>query len=276
MFWLSATLTTVAQQSLIKKMEISFSVGVADYYISRQRSLETLDLLNYANSDPGPADYILASIGGKLEFTSGVFSGFRLIMMDDMVPDNFYFSFGKRFSPHWGISAGTMLSKFYITGFEEYEIRKYKGYLLTDENVRQMKMFDYSLFVSPFFVPFDNGKVNVLLKLDAGLSRFLKHMERFLLKKEFSNERIMHVYQFRNPINAFLQPGVKLSFNILKYNGITARFFIDANYYFSKREIGYRLQTYQWTYGKSEPVKVSLPTHSFSRTSMDAGLVLSF
>ena len=267
-------LSLFAQNSKFHNKEFSFSIGIAEFDFERFSTNENLDFINYFDFYPDYLDYITVKLGYKFDIFSKLSCDIKLIMMDDLIPDNFDFSAHYFFNHRIGLGGGSMLFKNYITSFEEYQIQTLPDYYLVDDNIQQFKNYDLSFYLSPTVKAIDNDIFKLLLKFDLGISSFLKKETTFYHKKKLSNERIQYHYKTKTAFQPYIQPKLELRLRVLKLKKTFLGIMINSSYYYSYRSINYDRTIYDWTYENSIKNNIKSPKHKYSRIEFDIGIFL--
>lgn len=132
-----------AQNSGLTNKEFFFTIGIAELEIEKFQPNENLDFINYVDSDHEYTDFVILKLGYKFDFLSKMSADIKLIMMDDIIPDNYDISVYYFARPWIGVGIGSMLNKNWITYFEEYQMQTLTDYYLVDNNVKQFTVYDF-------------------------------------------------------------------------------------------------------------------------------------
>ena len=261
-----------AQSSIFKNQEFSFSAGITELNIEKFSPNENLDFINYVDSDPEYLDYIIVNLGYRFDFFSKMSADIKLILMDDLIPDNYDIAVHYFLKPWIGIGVGSMLNKTYITDFGKYQIQTLPDYYLVDENVKQFTTYDLGFYLSPALKPIDNDIFKLTIKCDFGLSSFMKEEANFYHKKKLSNERLQFHYQTKTLFQPYIQPKLELKLRAFKIKQTSWGILLNSSYYYSNRSIYYVRNVKEWTSEKSKNEEIQSPKHNYSRFEFDMGL----
>ncbi len=261
-----------AQSPIFKNQEFSFSAGIADLYIEKFSPNANLDFINYIDSDPEYPDYIIINLGYKFDFFSKMSVDMKLILMDDIIPDNYDISIHYFLKPWLGIGVGSMLNKNYITYFEKYQLQTLPDYYLMDDNVQQFTTYDLGFYLSPALKPIDNDIFKLILKCDFGISSFMKEEATFYHKKKLSNERKQFRYETKTIFQPYVQPKLELRLRAFKIKQTSFGFLLNTGYYCSNRSIHYVRTVKEWTSEKSKKEEIKPPKHNYSKFELDMGI----
>lgn len=264
----------LAQEQKFKNQEFSFSFGIENHVIEKFAPNENLDFINYLDDETENLEFILLKLGYKFDFLSKMSADIKLIMMDDIIPDNYDISVHYFLKPWLGMGLGSMLNKNWITYFEEYQIQYLPDYYLMDQNVKQFTNYDLGFYLSPALKPLDNSVFKLLIKCDLGFSSFLKKEATFYHKKKLSNERLQYYYDTGMDFQPYIQPKIDLSINAFKLKKATFGFLINSNYYYSKRSMNYSRTIQTWTSDNKVVEQIETSKHNFSRFEMNMGIFL--
>ena len=265
-----------AQSSKLKNQEFSFSVGARELYIEKFSPTENIDFINYVDTYPEFIDYIMVKLGYKFDFLSKMTAEIKLILMDDLIPDNYDISAHYFFKPAVGIGIGSMLNKSYITNFEKHKIQALPDYLLMDENMQQFTTYDLGFYLSPALKPIDNKLIKLQIKCDFGLSAFLNEETNFYHKKKLSNEKLQFHYKTKTTVQPYIQPKLELKLKAFTIKQTSLGILLNSSYYHSSKSIDYERTTYYWTIENSTKEKIQTPKHSFSRLDFDLGFFVNW
>lgn len=262
-----------AQGLNFKNQELSFSIGVAELDIQKLPSNENLNFMNYINFYPEYADFIIVKFGYRFDFLSNMSADIRLILMDDIIPDNYDISTHYYIKPWFGIGVGSLLNKNFITDtdFQDYQIRRLSDYYLLDYNV-PYKIYDLGFYLSPTLKLIDNGLLEFLIKCDLGMSSLMKTSSTFYHKKKLSNERLIYHYKTKLVFQPYIQPKLDIRLKAFKIKETSIGFMLDTNYFYSKRSINYNRTIQTWTSENSINEQINLPKHKYSRFELNMGI----
>ena len=262
-----------AQKIKLRNQVVSFSIGVLDYSVQRLPASNNLDFFNYIEDYPDGPDFIIVKLGYAFDFASKMTADIQLILMDDLVPDNYDISIHYFFNKRLGLGAGSMLHTNYLTGIEQFQLQSLPDYYLMDENMYQSKVYDLGFYMSPALKVFDNDAFQLLIKCDLGVSSFMKKKVSFYHKKKYSNERLVYHYKTKPGFQPYIQPKISMRLRILKINNSSLGFLIKSNYFYSKKSIDYQRKIQVWTtYDNSNNETIQSPKHNYSGLEIEAGI----
>ncbi len=261
-----------AQSSIFKNHEFSFSIGTSELSIEKFPPNQNLDFMNYVDSDPEYIDFIIMKLGYKFDFFSKMTADIKLILMDDLIPDNYDISAHYFLKPWLGLGLGSMLNKNYITYFEKYQIETLPNYYFVDENVKQFTTFDLGFYLSPSLKPIDNDIFKFLIKCDFGISSFMKEGATFYHKKKLSNERVQFRYETKTLYQPYIQPKLELRLRAFKIKQTSLGILLNSSYYYSNRSIYYLRTVQEWTSENSTYEAIQPSKHHYSRFELEMGV----
>jgi hypothetical protein len=263
-----------AQNSAVKNQEFSFSIGIGELDIEKLSPNENLDFINYVDSDPEYTDFVIFKLGYKFDFFSKMSADIKLIMMDDIIPDNYDISVHYFIRPWFGVGVGSMLNKNWITYFEEYQIQTLPDYYLVDYNVQQFTAYDLGFYLSPLIKPIDNNIFKLQISCDLGLSSFMKEEAIFYHKKKLSNERLQYHYETNTDYQPYIQPKIEIRLKAFKIKDTSIGFLLNSNYYYSNRSINYFRTIQKWTSVNKITEQIESSKHNYSRFEFNMGIFL--
>jgi hypothetical protein len=263
-----------AQNLAVKNQEFSFSIGLGELDIEKLSPNENLDFINYVDSDPVYTDFVIIKLGYKFDFFSKMSADIKLIMMDDIIPDNYDISVHYFIRPWLGVGVGSMLNKNWITSFEEYQIQALPDYYLVDYNVRQFTTYDLGFYLSPLLKPIDNNIFKLQISCDLGFSSFMKEEAVFYHKKKLSNERLQYHYKTNTDYQPYIQPKIEIRLKAFKIKNTSIGFLLNSNYYYSNRSINYLRTIQKWTSENKITEQIESSKHNFSRFEFNMGIFL--
>jgi len=263
-----------AQSRTFKNQEFFFTVGAGELDVEKFSPNESLDFLNYVNTYPEYADFIVLKLGYKFDFLTKMSADIKLVMMDDIIPDNYDVSVHYFIRPWLGVGVGSMLNKNWITYFEEYHIQTFPEYYMSDNNVRQFTTYDLGFYLTPAIKLIDNEIIKLQITSDLGISSFMKEEASFYYKKKLSNERLYDHYETKIDFQPFIQPKIDVRLKAFKIKEATIGFLLNSNYYYSKRSINYFRTIQTWTTENGITEKIEPSKHKYSRFEFNMGMFL--
>jgi hypothetical protein len=265
-----------AQNQTIKNQEFSFSIGFAELDIEKSSADRNLDFIDYVDSNPEYTDFIVLKLGYKFDFFSKMSADIKLIMMDDIVPDNYDISVHYFIRPWLGVGVGSMLNKNWISGFEEYQIQLLPEYYLLSYNVAQFTTYDLGFYLSPAIKPIDHDNFKLHLKCDLGVSSFMKEEFSFYHKKKFSNERLQYHYKTKANYQPYIQPKIDIRLKVFKIKEASLGFLLNSNYYYSNRSMNYFRTIQTWSSENKITEQIEPFKHKYSRFEFNMGVFVSW
>ncbi len=265
-----------AQNQVLKNQEFSLSLGIGELDIEKFAPNKNLDFINYIDYDPDYTDYIVLKLGYKFDFLSKMSADINLIMLDDIIPDNYDISAHYFIKPWIGIGIGSMLNKNWITYFEEYHTQTLPDYYMMDENVRQFTTYDLGFYLSPALKPIDNDIFKLQIKCDLGMSSFRKEEATFLHKKKLSNERLQYHYETIRDFQPYIQPKIDIRLKAFHIKEASFGFLLNSNYFLSDRSINYYRTIQTWTSDNEIKEQIEPAKHKYSRFELNMGMFLKW
>lgn len=236
-----------AQDFDIRNREFSFSLGAFDHNIEKLQRNENLDFLNYAHSSPEFFDDAIVKFGYKFDFLKRMSTDIKVIIMSDLVPDNYDISTCYALNNTISIGLGSYLNKFYISYFEQFQLESLPDYYLVDDNSQQFKVYDLGFYLSPAIKFIENESFQTSFIFDVGFSSFLKENAVFYHKRKQSNERLIYSYDTKISFQPYLNPKLEMSLRALTINKTSIGFLLNSNFYFSHRSMNYNRMIQKWT-----------------------------
>ncbi len=262
------------QSSILKNQEFSFSIGIGELDIEKFSPNENLDFINYVDYYPEYTDFIILKLGYKFDLFSKMSADIKLIMMDDIIPDNYDISLHYFVRPRLGIGIGSILNKNWITYFEEYQIQTLPDYYLVDYNVQQFTTYDLGFYLSPALKPIDNDIFKLQITCDFGISSFMTEEATFYHKKKLSNERLQYHYKTKTDYQPYIQPKIDIRLKAFKIKETSFGILLNSNYYFSNRSINYIRTIQAWTSENRINEQIEPSKHNYSRFEFNMGIFL--
>jgi hypothetical protein len=198
----------------------------------------------------------------------------KLIMMDDIIPDNYDISIHYTIRPWLGVGLGSMLNKNWITYFEEYQIQTLPDYYLVDYNVQQFTTYELGFYLSPILKPIDNDIFKLQISCDFGMSSFMKEEAAFYHKKKLSNERLQYHYNTKTDYQPYIQPKIDIRLKAFRIKDTSFGFLLNSNYYYSNRSINYSRTIQTWTSENKITEQIEPSKHKYSRFEVNMGMFL--
>lgn len=265
-----------AQDFDIRNREFSFSVGAYDHNISKLKNTENIDFLNYAHSFPEFFDDAIVKFGYKFEFLKSMSADIKIIIMSDLIPDNYDISTCYNINKTLGIGLGSYLNKFYISYFEQFQLQSLPEYYLVDDNSQQFKVYDLGFFLSPVIKLIKNERFQTNFKFDVGFSSFLKENAVFYHKRKQSNERLIYYYNTKISCQPFFYPKLEMSLNAFNIKKASVGFLLNSNFYFSNRNMNYNRIIQKWTSDNEIDEYIETTKHRYTRFETNVGIYLKW
>lgn len=264
----------VAQEKFLKNQEFSFSIGFSEHEIEKFAAQENLDFINYFDANPDYLDYIIVKFGYKFDFMSKMSADIKLILMDDLIPDNYDIVVHYFLKPWLGMGAGTMLRKNYITSFEQYHVEQLPNYYLLDENLKQFTTYDLSFYLSPAIKIMHSNIFKLQLQCDLGVSSFMKEEAAFYHKKKLSNEKQHYFYATKTAFQPYIQPKLDLSVSVLRRQKTIFGILLNSHYYYANRSMNYERTLQTWITENSITEFIKPLKHNFRQFEVNVGIFL--
>ena len=265
-----------AQNSVLKNQAFLLSIGFAELGIEKFSPNENLDFINYVDTDPEYTDFVILKLGYEFDFLSKMSADINLIMMDDIIPDNYDISVYYFVRPWIGVGIGSMLNKNWITYFEEYQTQALTNYYLVDYNVKQFTVYDLGFYLAPTLKPIDNDIFKLQITCDLGISSFMREETAFYHKKILSNERLQYHYKTNADYQPYIQPKIDLRLKAFKIKDTSIGFLLNSNYYCSNKSINYSRTIQTWTSENKITEHIKPSKHSYSRFEFNMGIFLKW
>jgi hypothetical protein len=235
-----------------------------------------MDFLNYMNSDLDYIELSTIKLGFHYGFLGSMYMDASIIIMSDLVPDNYDISLHYFFSKYFGVGFGSLYYSNYVSYFEDYHKESNPDYLILDYNQRQFESYDFGLYLSPTFRPIYSDRFKVAIRCDLGFSSFLEEGSSFYLKRKLSNEIRLYGYQTVKTFQPYVNPKINLLLKVFELRNISVGIICNSNYFYSKKSMNYN-RTYQvWTSDNSIEERISSPKHRYSRFELEGGVYFAW
>ncbi|MDN4165862.1 hypothetical protein QWY31_10125 [Cytophagales bacterium LB-30] len=265
-----------AQERIISNEEISFTLGIAELEVSTYPTNQDLDFLNYVDHYPSQLDFILIKLGYRFDLYSKISTDIKLVMLDDIIPDNYDVSAYYNLNPWLGLGLGSMLSKNWISNFEEYQIQALPEYYLVNDNLKQFNTYELGFYISPKLRPIRSKYFSLQVSCDLGMSSFSQHRVSFLHKKQFSNEKVRYQYQTHTHYQPYIQPKMDIRIHAFSIKEASFGFLFNSTYYHSNRSINYTRTTTTWTSENPIAEHIQAPKHTYARLEVNMGMCITW
>jgi hypothetical protein len=275
-YLLAFGLHLVAQNPVARNFDFSITLGTADVSVEKYSSNENMDFLNYMNSDLDYIELSAIKLGLGYDFLKCMYTEINVIVMSDLVPDNYDISVHYFIRKFFGVGLGSLYYSNYISNFEDYHKESHPDYIILDWNMRQFENYDLGFYISPTYRPIYSDRLKVALRCDVGLSSFMEEESVFYLKRKFSNEIRMYDYRTVKTFEPYINPKLNLKLRAFKLGNLSVGIICNTNYFYSKRSMDYN-RTYQvWTAENSSEAFIDAPKHRYSRFELDGGIYVGW
>jgi len=261
-----------AQDPLIRNIDFSVTLGTADISLEKFNAGENMDFLNYMNSDLDYIELSAIKLGWSFDFSERVFADINIIVMSDLVPDNYDISVHRFFNRTFGLGLGSLYYSNYITAFEDYHKETDPEYFILDQNLRQFETYDFGVYISPTFRPVYTDRLKIALRCDAGFSSFMEEHTSFYLKREFSNEMRLVEYATVKHFQPYVNPKLNIKLKIITLGNVSVGILCNSNFFFSKKRMNYDRTTRIWTAENQVEASIQPPKHTYTRFELDGGI----
>lgn len=242
-----ACFCSLAQKLDVRNSELSFSIGAVENYIEKFPNSMNIDFLNYSNTYPGYFDYAVVNIGYKFDFLSKISAEINLIVMSNLVPDNYDVSVYYHFNKTVALGVGSRLNKFYISNFEQFHLQRFPDYYLVDNNQKQFRVYDLGFYLTPMFKLIQHKWFQTTVKVDVGMTSFLGEEADFYHKRKLSNERMTYHYNTIFSFQPYVNPKLEIRLRIFNINKTAVGLFLNSNFFYSYRTMNYNRSIQLWT-----------------------------
>ncbi|HNZ72040.1 MAG TPA: hypothetical protein PKJ43_05420 [Prolixibacteraceae bacterium] len=268
--------SSLAQKLDIRNSEFSFSIGTVEYNIEKFPNSIDMDFLNYSNAYPGYFDYAVVNFGHKFDFLSKMSADINLIVMSNLVPDNYDVSVYYHFNKVVALGLGSRLNKFNISYFEQFHLQGFPDYYLVDGNQRQFRVYDLGFYLTPMFKLIRHERFQTTVKFDIGMSSFSEEEAVFYLKRKLSNERMAYHYYTTFSFQPYVNPKLELRLRIFNINDTVVGLLLKSNFFYRYRSMNYNRSIQQWTCENEVYEFIRTPKHKCGRLEANAGLYVKW
>lgn len=249
----------------------SFSLGVADV-TSVEHQAEVLDFMNHLHNENGYVEYILVKLGYAATLKERLGVDVRLVMMDDLIPDNFDFRLHYNFSSVFSLGGGTLVRKQYVSYYDEYHRTRFPEWELMDQNMQQHRSYDWHFFAVAQARFVLGSRFTGVLGCDLGWAHFSREEVSFLHKRLNSNEKVRYQYVIRPYLQPFVQPHFAGRLSLFRWGEKDLGLQINASYAWGWRSMPYRLEVQHWTVDNAMVKEVKPSSHLMGRMELDFGV----
>lgn len=271
LFLLSIILVVKADDKYITESQINIFNGyrnISNNYLANQNQL---DFLNYVFEQKEKADYNYFHVALSLRHADKyqIYAGISLY--NNLIPYAHNISFNYFLPKNFGIIAGSMSYRYYLTEFNKFYSSQNDKELIAKYLSRQWKFSMIGFYLGPTYqIRYNTILLNAAIKI--GVSSFTPFHQRNILKEELSNYKIVYNYETLVHFSPFMMPEVQANIDLLKYKKVILGARVKFSYFVSQNSINYQLSTYEWTYQNAKHEKMKLPQHSFQQSDWDFGL----
>lgn len=270
------SLSLLAQTLSRGNREFSFSIGGVEAYMEKFPTTVDINFLNYFDTFPEHIDYEVVSLRYKFDFFSRMSADIKLMVMSDLVPDNFDISAYYHFNNAVSIGMGSYLVKFYITHFEQFQLQSLPDYYLVDYNSQQLKVYDLGFYLTPMFKLIESDRFQATVKFNIGVSSFSNEKSVFYHKRKFSNERIIYRYNTKMTFQPYINPKLEVRLRAFDINNTSVGLLLNSHFYYSKRSMNYNRTIQKWTPDNEITEFVRTPKHLYNRLGADIGFYIKW
>ncbi len=275
-YFLALGIHLIAQNPSNGTIDFSITLGTADVSVEKYLSDENMDFLNYMNSDLDYVELSAIKLGLSYDFYERMYADINVIIMSDLVPDNYDISVHYLFSEYLGVGLGSLYYSNYITYFEDYHKEIHPDYIILDGNVRQFETYDMGFYISPTFRPIYSDRLKVALRCDVGFSSFMEEHSAFYLKRKLSNEIRLYDYTTVKTFEPYINPKLNLKLTAFRLGSVSVGFVCNTNYFFSRKSMDYYRTLQIWTPDPSLEEFINAPKHRYTRFELDGGMFFSW
>lgn len=268
---LSFVLYANAEEKYFTKTQISIFSGNRNIYDEKMMNIDQLDFLNYIYTQDEKADYKYFQVALHLRHANRYQINTAISLYNNLIPYAYDISLNYFLPKHFGIQAGSMSYRYYLTEFNGF----YSS--IIDKNItaryitRQWKFSMRAFYLGPTFqTRYNTIKLKAVLK--TGLTTFTPIAQRNILKEDLTNFKTVYDYQSTVHFAPFIMPEFLINIDLLAYKKVIFGGRFKFSYLVTRNSINYLLNTYDWTYENPLQEKMKLPQHTFQQTDWDFGI----
>ena len=265
------SLVANAENKYFSERWISIFNGSRNIYAENIVNTEQLDFLNYVYTQEEKADYNYFQIALRLRRNDRYKIDGSLSLYNNLMPYAYNVSFNYLLPRHFGIIAGSMSNRYYLTEFNDFYSSVIDKNIVTRYIIREWKFNMLSFYLGPTFSTRYNT-IEFCGALKAGLTSFNTFNQRNIIKENLSNYKSVYDYQTTIHFSPFLMPELLINIDLLKYKKVILGGRFQFSYMVTRNSINYELSTYEWTYENVQKEKIKLPQHIFQQTDWDFGI----
>ncbi len=265
-----------AQDPLMHNIDFSVTLGTANISLEKFKTGEDMDFLNYMESDLDYIELSAIKLGWSFDFATRMFADINVIVMSDLVPDNYDISVHRFFNRTFGLGLGSLCYSNYIPAFEDYHKVTDPEYFILDQNMRQFESYDFGVYITPTFRPVYSDRLKILLRCDLGFSSFMEEHTSFYLKREFSNEMRLVEYTTVKRFQPYVNPKMKVKLKVFALGNVSVGILCNSNFLYSKKNMNYDRTIQVWTAENPIEAFIQPPKHNYTRFELDGGMYFAW
>lgn len=270
-----ACFSLFAQELNTIKNEWSFSFGIVENGMNKIPINQNLDFLNYFDTDPDYIDEFVFKMGYKCDFFSKMSADIKLIIMSDLAPNKYDVSVYYHFNDIVGIGLGSYLYGYLISYFDQFQSQSLPDYYSMEENT-SFNAYDLGFYVTPIFKLIRNQRFQTTIKIDMGLSSFLKDKFVFNYKRKLSNEKLIYYYNTKITLCPFINSKLEMRLRMFNIKKVSFGLLLNSNLFYSYRNINYNRSIQQWTPDNEVNETIKQPKHNQIKFEADFGIYVKW
>lgn len=247
--------------------------GSRNVFSNQVNTGNQIDFLNYMYSVENDADYPYIEFATRLKHYDLYQIDVRLTLYNSVVPYCYNISYERFLNENFGIMAGSLANRYYITEFNDIYSSIFDVDINARSLVRQWNMSLIGAYIGPSYQnSYEIFSVYAVLK--AGMATFYPFQQKNIIKEEQTNYKMVYDYNSRVNFQPFIMPEVEFSVEFIQYRRANIGGRIRMAYMYTRTSINYNQDFYEWTYDSPVHDVVKTPKHNFQQLDWDLGVFI--
>ncbi len=263
------------KESIIKSWQIEPTFNFRFFNISGVAEGETIDFLNYPEYPSGePFYYAFLGFSGKILFINSIKTEFEAGIYDHGDPALLQFNAIYYPKKNMGISAGAMLFSYLSNDFSSFHQKKYPDFQGDLHGNFQQRTRYYSAYFAGVEFGYPGNKMNVSLKLQAGIGGHHSFEEKIQQKRIHSNYKEVLHYNTDYHLFPVFYPVFEFQQQLIDAKALTMGISFRGSLFYTFTAVDYQRTRYQWTIQDPEVLEIISKKHHFWKADGSLGFYL--
>ena len=273
LFLCLCSLNLSAQEKIIRNLELSFSIGLADYNCDSLSNKEHVDWANYIGEEDF-AEAVIVKWGARFDLFKNWKADMALTMQDDFLPLNLKLSL-QYFPLKWiGVHGGFKTFHTYIENGQQYFYQTQPGYYYYSQKYKSNPLNNVSIFAGPVF-NLRFGPISWVSTFNLGLRHQPGFEYQFSYKVQNDNQTGKVLFFADADWQLMWGANSLVQLDCCSLGKTKIGLLVRTDFQFNDLRIDYRKREVDWLRNRSEE-KVIGDTHKFTWIEWDAGIFLRF